>query len=158
MKVLGIDPGIERLGWAVVEKTEQGPRRIASGVERTSAKHPHGERLLQLSRFLESRMKEVGPERIAIEKIFFKKNAKTAISIGEIRGIALSLAAKFGLGVLEFSPSEVKLLVAGYGKADKKSVARMVGLSLALDKTRRLDDETDALALALCGVFHKNYP
>ena len=157
MKVLGIDPGMERFGWALVEKTPAGLRYCASGVKRTSPKQSHGERLLVLMRFLEGYLKKAKPELVAMEKIFFEKNAKTAIAVGEIRGVVLAVSAKFGLPLMEFSPPEVKLLVSGYGKADKQSVAEMVRRELKLDSAKRLDDETDALAIALCGVFRNNY-
>lgn len=157
MKVLGIDPGIERFGWALVEQTGAEIRRMDSGVVRTSAKKPHSERLHEISRFLEAKVRDTMPERLSIEKIFFEKNVKTAIAIGEIRGIALALAAKHNVEIVEFAPSEVKVQVAGYGRADKKSVAHMVRLRLRLADTKQLDDETDALALALCGIFHNNY-
>ena len=157
MKVLGIDPGIERFGWALVEKTPAGLCYLASGVERTSPRDPHGERLLALLRFLEGYLKEAKPELVAMERVFFEKNAKTAIAVGEIRGVVLAVSAKFGLPLVEFSPPEVKLLVSGYGKADKRSVAEMVRRELKLDRAKRLDDETDALALALCGIFRNNY-
>lgn len=157
MKVLGIDPGIERFGWAIVEKTPAGLCYLASGVERTSPKKSGGERLYALLRFLEGCIKETKPELVALEKIFFEKNAKTAIAVGEIRGIVLAVSAKFGLPLAEFSPPEVKLLVAGYGKADKQSVAEMVRRELKLENAKRLDDETDAIALALCGIFRNNY-
>lgn len=158
MKVLGIDPGIERFGWGLVEKTPRGLCYLASGVERTSPKKSHGERLWMLLRFLERKVGGARPDLVAIEKVFFEKNAKTAIAVGEIRGVVLAVSAKFGLPLVEFSPPEVKLLVAGYGKADKQSVADMVRRELKLEAANRLDDETDAIALALCGIFRNNIP
>ena len=154
MKVLGIDPGIERLGWALVEGKHKKSKYITSGVKKTLKSKPTRERLLDINNFLEELIKKERPDILSIEKVFFSKNVKTALIIGEVRGVALMLSAKYALTLLEFGPAEIKLAIAGYGSADKKSVYDMLKLTVALPNKKFLDDETDAIAIACCGVIH----
>jgi len=126
MKVLGIDPGIERLGWAVIEGRPGEIKRIDSGVKRTSKTKPKETRLFEIQSFVESKILEAGPEILCLEKIIFAKNAKTAFVIGEVRGILLALAGKYGLKTKEFTPIEVKKTISGYGRADKEAVLKML--------------------------------
>lgn len=157
MIILGIDPGIERLGWGVIEKISSSEfLRIDSGVKKTLPSLEKGLRLLEIFNFLDTRIKAQKPSLLGIERLFFTTNAKTAITIGEVRGVILLAAAKYHIPIIEISPPEVKLAVCGYGKANKKDVASMLKLSIALPNRKILDDETDALALALAaGVINK---
>ncbi len=155
MKVLGIDPGIERLGWGVVEKTSKGARRISSGVKKTLKTSSDGTRLYEIHEFLNELFKKERPDLVSVEKIFFSKNVKTALIIGGVRGIILALSAKHGIRVREFTPLEVKMGLTGYGRAGKENVAHMVRLSLEAAPTKMLDDESDALAIAICGVYSR---
>jgi crossover junction endodeoxyribonuclease RuvC len=157
VKVLGIDPGIERLGWGLIEKTLGKIKRLDSGVKKTSKSQNTAIRLLEIEKFLDATIRKVRPDLIIIEKIFFSKNAKTALIIGEVRGVILMTAAKHNLEINEFSPSEVKLAVCGYGNAGKDAVATMLKASVILPNRKMLDDETDALALALCGAYSRKY-
>ena len=154
MKVLGIDPGIERLGWAFIEDGQKKFKYISSGVKRTSKSQPTRERLLDINNFIEELIKKERPAMLSIENIFFSKNAKTALIIGEVRGVILMLSAKYDLGLLELGPAQIKLSLAGYGGADKKSIYSMLKLQIALPDKKFLDDETDAIAIACCGVIH----
>ncbi|OGF73314.1 crossover junction endodeoxyribonuclease RuvC [Candidatus Giovannonibacteria bacterium RIFCSPHIGHO2_12_44_12] len=154
MKVLGIDPGIERLGWALVESGQKKFRYIDSGTKKTLKSEPIEKRLLDINNFLEGLIKKEKPDVLSIEKVFFSKNVKTALIIGEVRGVALMLSSKYNLKLLEFGPAEIKLAIAGYGGADKKSVHNMLKLTVSLPDKKFLDDETDAIAIACCGVIH----
>lgn len=157
-RILGIDPGIERLGWGLIEKTPRGIERLASGVKRTLKTKRESERLLEIYEFLDALMQKEKPGVLATEKLFFSKNVKTALIIGEVRGLILALGAKHSLTLKEFAPLEVKLAVCGYGRAEKTSVAHMVRLMLQLPQNKLLDDETDALALAIAASAISTFP
>lgn len=158
MKILGIDPGIERLGWGLIEKTPRGIKRLDSGVKRTLKTKRESERLWEIYQFLDELIKKEKPEILSTEKLFFSKNVKTALIIGEVRGLILALSAKHSLTLKEFAPLEVKLAVCGYGRAEKTSVAHMVRLMLNLPQNKLLDDETDALALAITASAISTFP
>ena len=153
-KVLGIDPGIERLGWGVVQKTPTGFARLDSGVFKTQKTLPQEKRLAAIYHFLKKLLVKIKPDVVGIEKLFFATNAKTAITIGEVRGVILLAAAEYGANIKEFAPLQVKMAVCGDGKADKKRVAAMLRYSIALPNRALLDDETDALAIALTALVH----
>lgn len=156
MKILGIDPGIERLGWGILEKTLQGILYIDSGVKKTLKTKSQSERLLEIYQFLDVLMKTSNVDVVSTEKLFFATNAKTAIIIGEVRGVILTSVALHKKPLVEFTPLQIKMAVCGNGKADKKEVARMLGYSMALPQKSMLDDETDALAIALTAVVTRN--
>lgn len=158
MKILGIDPGIARLGWGIVEKNGNKLARMNSGVKKTSKNQKESERLWEIFTFLDELIKNEKPDIVSTEKLFFAKNVKTALVIGEVRGVILSVAAKHGLHIKEFGPLEVKMAVCGYGRASKEGIASMVSLLLNLPKKRFLDDETDALALALAASNTPSFP
>ena len=107
---------------------------------------------------MEELIKKPKPAAVSTEKLFFAKNVKTALVIGEVRGVILAVAQKHGLPVSEFAPLEVKMAVCGYGRAGKESVASMLKLSMNLPKTKPLDDETDALAMALTALVRSRFP
>ncbi len=155
MIVLGVDPGIERLGWGVIEKTPKGLRRIDSGVKRTSSRDHTSQRLLEIYDFLDALVTTQKPSLLGVERLFFTTNVKTAITIGEVFGVILTVAAKYNLSIIEFSPPEVKMAVCGHGRADKKEIASMLRFSIELPQRTMLDDETDALALALAAAVSR---
>jgi len=156
--VLGIDPGIERLGWALVKKTEEGLERVDSGVKKTSKEFTTSKRLFEIYTFLTQLIRKEKPDAVSTEKIFFASNAKTALTIGEVRGVILATAEMHSLNIKEFTPLQLKMVVCGYGKADKQEIASMLRFSLILPKKKLLDDETDAIALALAAIVYKGYP
>lgn len=158
MKILGIDPGIERLGWGLIEKTASGIKRLDSGVKRTLKTKRESERLFEIYEFLDNLIKKEKPEILSTEKLFFAKNVKTALIIGEVRGIILAIGEKHRLTIKEFAPLEVKMAICGYGRAEKASVANMVCLMLNMPKNRLLDDETDALALGIAASAVHRFP
>ena len=148
MKVLGIDPGIERLGWALVEEDGKKFKYILSGVKKTSKNLEVRERLLEINNFLEELILKERPTKLSVEKIFFSNNAKTAIIIGEVRGVILMLSAKHGLEFLELGPGEIKLSLTGYGKADKRGIENMLGHLVTLPEKKYLDDELICLFIS----------
>jgi len=164
MLILGIDPGFERMGCAVLEKSPGGEKLIYSTCLISSRSDAHEKRLLVLAEGLKKIIKKFKPDTMAIEKLFFTANQKTALKVAEARGVALLLAAENDLKVLEFTPLEVKMAMTGYGRAEKDQVRKMVLAMLKINTDKKfasssgkLDDEIDAIAIALaCPV--KNYP
>ncbi|MES2060094.1 MAG: crossover junction endodeoxyribonuclease RuvC [Patescibacteria group bacterium] len=150
MRILGIDPGYERLGIAVLEKEKNGKEKyIFSECFKTSKDLPHAERLAKISGEINIVINKWQPEALAIEKLFLATNHKTAMMVSEARGAILSCAAGAGLKAFEYSPPQIKLAVCGDGRADKKAIIKMVPLLLSIPKTVKIDDEFDAIAIAL---------
>ena len=157
MLILGIDPGFERMGCAVLEKSPGGEKLIYSSCLVSSKNDPHEKRLLVLAEGLKKIIKKFKPDAMAIEKLFFTANQKTALKVAEARGVALLLAAENNFKVFEFTPLEVKMAMTGYGRAEKDQVRKMAQVMLKMSESKKLDDEIDAIAIALaCPV--KNYP
>jgi len=150
MRIFGIDPGFDRLGVAVVEK-ENGTRErvLFSACVTTNAKDTFPERLLFITKEVERLIQEWKPDAVAMETILITKNQKTAMRVAEARGALTYIAASANLPVYAYSPSEIKLSAAGHGKADKKDVERMVRLLVSFPKENVLDDEIDAVAVAI---------
>lgn len=150
MKVLGIDPGYERLGIAIVEKDTQGKERLLySDCFKTSAKDPHYVRLDQIGTELSAVITKYQPDALAIENLFFNSNQKTALLVSEARGVILYTAAHAGLTIEEFTPPQIKAAITGNGRSDKKGIIKMVPLLIKIDKKIQYDDEYDAIAAAL---------
>ena len=154
MIVLGVDPGTALLGYGLVEDSGQGnqPRSMAYGVLSTVAGAAMPERLATLYDRMTDLLRQHRPHVLAIEQLFFARNVTTAIAVGQARGVVLLAAAKAKVEVVEYSPSEIKHAVVGYGKADKAQMQEMVRLILGLPEPPRPDDAADALAVALCHV------
>ena len=155
MFVLGIDPGVSRCGYACVQATKSGPHAVAIGVIRTAKDDPLAVRLAELQAELRGIFDEYGPEVLAIERVLFQKNVRTAMSVGQASGVALAEAATRGMEVVEYSPNEVKLAVAGHGGADKDQMQRMVKTLLGLSTVPKPADAADAAGLALCHLAHR---
>ena len=156
MRILGIDPGYDRLGLAVIEGDPSRPVLLWS-LCASPAKGTPSARLSEVQTFVEKAIRKHKPDLIAIETLFFSTNRKTALGVAEARGAVLSAAGKAGLPVAEYAPSTVKLAVTGYGAADKGAIARMVPKLLSLPTKKRLDDELDAIAVAIAGLAQR-YP
>ncbi|HLF41240.1 MAG TPA: crossover junction endodeoxyribonuclease RuvC [Acidimicrobiia bacterium] len=150
MFVLGIDPGVSRCGYGVVAQEGSALRAVACGVIRTSPDDPLPERLAALQGELEALVAETRPAAVAVERVFFQTNVRTAMSVGQASGLALAVAARAGLPVVQYTPNEVKQAVAGYGGADKAQVQAMVAKILRLSEAPKPPDAADALALAIC--------
>lgn len=157
MRVLGIDPGTAIVGWAVVSGERQNPVAEAYGAIRTPAHLPAGARLAMIYRELSELIDRMRPDRAAVEQLFFGHNAPTALSVGQARGVTLLALAQAGMEPLELTPAEVKEAVAGYGRAEKGQIQRMVTRLLGLPEPPRPDDVADALAVALAAYTHFRY-
>ena len=149
MRVLGVDPGTARMGWGVVEGNEE-LRLIAYGTLTTPAGRPLAGRLHTLYMALRDLISIHKPDTAAMEELFFARNVRTALAVGQARGAALVALAAAGLPVHEYSPLEVKMAVTGYGAAEKAQVQEMVRALLSLAEIPRPDDAADALAVAIC--------
>lgn len=154
MFVLGIDPGLSRCGYGAVRATARGPQAQAIGVIRTDPSDPLPQRLAELQAELRALLVELQPDVVAVERIFFQHNVRTAMSVGQASGLAMAEAAAAGAAVVQYSPNEVKLAVAGDGAADKQQVQHMVRRLLGLTAVPRPADAADAAALALCHLAH----
>lgn len=146
---IGIDPGTAILGFGVVEG--DGDSRIVDyGVIETPSDLDMPNRLVILHDAVTNLLKQHKPDELAIEQLFFARNVTTAIAVGQARGVVLLAAAQQDVPVTEYSPSEIKNAIVGYGKADKRQIQEMVRILLALDHVPQPDDAADALAVALC--------
>jgi len=154
MKILGIDPGIGRCGFAVIESTGKDNKLLISGCIVTNAGEEESQRLLEIKKDLQQIIKKWQPDTAAIESLFFITNEKTAISVGQARGVVLVTCAEAGLKTMDITPLQVKMSVTGYGKADKKQMQEMVRVLLGLKEAPKPDDCADALAAAICHANH----
>jgi len=148
--VLGIDPGVSRCGYGVVRREGSRFRAVAYGVIRTPPGDELPDRLATLLHELDALMQEYPPSALAVERVLFQVNTRTAMSVGQASGLALALAGRAGVPVAQYSPNEVKLAVAGDGGAGKFEVQQMVMRLLQLAELPDPPDAADALALALC--------
>lgn len=158
MFVLGIDPGVSRCGYGCVARDGGRTRVLAVGVITTPPSDPLPQRLAALDRELRALLGDLGPEAhagagrpvVAVERLFFQANVRTAMSVGQASGLVLAGAVQAGWDVAQYTPNEVKQAVAGYGAATKEQVQRMVASLLGMPEPPRPADAADALALALC--------
>ncbi len=150
MLVLGIDPGLATTGYGLVEGDGQRLGLVAYGVIRTPAKTPIAHRLMQIHNELAALLRQYRPDAAAVEELFFSTNARTAIAVGEARGVVILTLAEANLSVAEYTPLQVKQAITGYGQADKTQVQQMVRLLLSLSDIPQPDDAADALAVSVC--------
>jgi crossover junction endodeoxyribonuclease RuvC len=153
--VMGIDPGLSRCGYGVIES--DGRRRgtaVAAGVLRTDPSHGVAQRLLALRDDLSDLLSVHRPEVVAVERVLFQHNAQTAIPVAQAAGVVMMEAQNAGCQVVEYSPNQVKQAVTGMGGADKQQVQRMVKTLLGMSRPLRPADVADALAVALCHLAH----
>ncbi|HKX71260.1 MAG TPA: crossover junction endodeoxyribonuclease RuvC [Acidimicrobiales bacterium] len=154
MFVLGIDPGLSRCGYGVVERVGRRPRAVAAGVIRTDPTLEVPNRLSALQADLRALIGQHRPAVVAIERVLFQVNARTAIPVAQAAGVAMVEAVAACCEVVEYSPNQVKQAVAGYGAADKAQIGRMVQTLLGIAVPLRPADAADAVALALCHLAH----
>lgn len=152
MLVLGIDPGTAITGFGLVREEDEGLVLVDYGVITTPAGQPLPKRLQTIFGGLRGVIGEHEPDVGAVEELFFSRNVRTALSVGQARGVALLALAEAGLPIYEYKPLEVKQAVAGYGGADKRQVQEMVRMLLHLDEAPRPDDAADAVAVAVCHI------
>lgn len=150
MRVLGVDPGLSRCGVGVVDGPRGRPVAVRAGVVRTPAGDPVAGRLAALHGALTALIAEARPDAIAVERVFFNANVRTAMGVGQAAGVALLCAGLAGVPVVEYTPTQVKAAVTGDGAAEKEQVGYMVAALLRLEAPPRPADAADALALALC--------
>jgi len=157
MKVLGIDPGYDRMGVAIIKKQSGKETVLFSTCLSTNSKDNFSDRLLSLGLDLEKIIKKWKPNSLSTEKLFITNNQKTATNIAEVRGMVSYIARKAGMTVAEYTPLQIKMAVTGYGKATKNQVTDMIGKLVKLDKKIRLDDEYDAIGIALTHLACAKY-
>jgi crossover junction endodeoxyribonuclease RuvC len=156
--VLGIDPGTATTGYGLVRDLPDSSLQVVEyGTFVTPAGLPAPERLSMLYHHLQEILLLHRPDSAAVEKLFFQSNVKTAIAVGQARGVVLLALAEAGLDIAEYTPNEVKQAVAGYGSADKKQVQEMVRVLLAMPHIPRPDDAADALAVAITHLHTQRY-
>jgi len=157
MIILGIDPGFARVGWAVMNAQNSRFNLRNCGCIETSKEIPSEERLVDVYKQVCKLIKKYKPEALAIEELFFTNNAKTAFKVGEARGVIILSGAIQDIPVFSYTPLQVKIAVTGYGTADKPQVGRMLKAILKLKEMPKLDDTTDAIAVALTHAFTKRF-
>jgi crossover junction endodeoxyribonuclease RuvC len=150
MLTLGIDPGTAATGYGLITEKRDKLVFVDHGVIKTSSKEGSQVRLRKIYNGLKKLLNDYKPDAIAVEKLFFGANTKTAIAVGQARGIVLLAAAEKRVPLAEYTPLEVKLAITGYGRADKKQMQQMVKTLLKLPFVPRPDDAADALAIAIC--------
>ncbi len=151
MRVLGIDCGGEYTGFGVVEQDSKGKLQcVCMGAVRMKPRDPLPKRLLQVYEELTDKIRTFKPDMVAIEDVFYAVNAKSALKLGQVRGVAMLAASSCGLEVAEYAPLAIKSAVVGYGRAEKSQVQEMVMRLLSLSKRPEPEDAADALAIAIC--------
>jgi len=154
---LGIDPGLAITGYGVITYTQKEITCVASGAITSTPRESFGERLGKIHKSILKIIRTYRPSVMAIEELFFAKNAKTAIKVGQARGVAILAAWQCKIAVREFTPLQVKQAITGYGFASKSQIQKMVKLLLRLKSTPKPDDVADALAVAICCAQTKEF-
>ncbi len=150
MKILGIDPGMAIVGYGMVEVDNNTMKLITSGSIQTDKKLDDSKRLLEIYNDLSQIVERYKPDCASVEQLFFFKNQKTIIPVAEARGVILTVLEKYGIPTYSYTPMEVKQVLTGYGRAEKKEVEQMVRLALLDINLPKLDDTVDAIAIAIC--------
>jgi len=154
VKVLGIDPGSETLGWGVVEGSGLKYALVDFGTVKSSPKESFSKRLLKIGEGVQAVIEKFQPDAVSVEEAFYATNVKVALKLGQVRGVVLYLGEKSGLEISEYSPRLIKQTVVGYGNAEKHQVQEMVRLLLKLKSAPQPHDAADALAIAICHFHH----
>lgn len=157
MRILGIDPGIGRCGWGVIDAQLSKYKALEFGCIETSPKKEIPERLKEIYAEVSKIIKTYKPDALSIEELFFNTNAKTAFVVGQARGVILLTAAQSNLKIAIYTPLQVKMALTGYGHAEKSQVGKMVKSLLSLKEVPKPDDTADALAIALTFAFSNKF-
>ena len=157
MRVLGIDPGTAMTGYGVVEEESRQLVLVSQGTIKTSSQLPFSQRLGRLFQRVVALIKDYKPEALAVEEPFLARNARMALNVGQVRGVAILAGVNAGLEVASYTPLQVKQAVVGYGRAEKRQVQEMVKILLRLEEIPRPDHAADALGLAICHLHTLNY-
>jgi crossover junction endodeoxyribonuclease RuvC len=156
MAVIGFDPGSAITGYGIIEENADHSLQVIDyGVLRTGTELSPPDRLKSIYEQVNQILALHQPQSAAVEKLFFQRNVRTALTVGQARGVLLLALAQTGLPIAEYNPMEIKQAVAGYGKADKKQMQQMVKMLLGLEKIPRPDDAADALAVAICHIHSR---
>ncbi len=150
MKILGIDPGMAIVGYSVLDFDGENIELLHSGAIRTSKDDRESERLLEIYDDMTTLVEKYKPDCASIEKLFFFRNQTTVMPVAHARGVILTVLEKFKIPIYEYTPMEVKMVLTGYGRADKKEVEQMVKYSLGVERLPKLDDTVDSIAIAIC--------
>ncbi len=150
MKILGIDPGMAIVGYGMIGVEDNQIELLTSGSIQTDKKLDDSKRLLEIYNDLSQIVEKYQPDCASVEQLFFFKNQKTIIPVAEARGVILTVLEKYGIPTYSYTPMEVKQVLTGYGRADKKEVEQMVKLTLESQELPKLDDTVDAIAIAIC--------
>lgn len=156
MRILGVDPGVARCGWAIIEEKDGKLKAIAYDCFTTDKEEEMSKRLMQIHKQIRFLIKTHGPDELAVEQIFFAANAKTAFNVSQARGVILLAGAQKKLPNFIYTPLQVKMSLTGYGRAEKDEVWKRVRKLLSLKTKPKLDDTADALAVAIAHAFSKN--
>lgn len=154
MRVLGIDPGSETLGWGVVDGSGSKYALVDFGTVKSNTKQPFSKRLLNIYEGVAEVMATHSPDVLSVEDTFYAVNVGVALKLGQVRGLMLLLAEQRGLGIAEYAPRLIKQTVVGYGNAEKQQVGQMVKILLGLKEVPTPHDAADALAIAICHFHH----
>lgn len=154
MLVMGIDPGLSRCGYGLVRQKGRATEAIAAGIIRTDKDDPIPRRLFELQNELVDLMGTYNPDAVAIEQVLFQVNVRTAMGVGQASGVAMAAALGAGAEVYEYSPTQIKKAVTGWGAADKDQMGQMVQTLLGLPRPLKPVDAADAVAVALCHLAH----
>ena len=150
MKILGIDPGMAIVGYSLVDYDGKVCKLLKSGSIQTKKGTREASRLLEIMEDMTTLVEAFKPDVASIEKLFFFRNQTTVMPVAHARGIILAILEKYGVPIFEYTPMEVKQVLTGYGRADKKEVEQMVKLALGTDLLPKLDDTVDLIAIAIC--------
>jgi len=156
VRILGVDPGINNLGWAIVEGSGRSPHHVASGIFSPTDKDTNS-KLLSIFKAVEEMLRVYQPERVALESVFVNKNAQSTLRLGEVRAAVIIAASSFGIEVEDFAPRKVKQSITGRGNASKAKVQDMVCAMMGIPKEGKFD-RYDAIAIALCGYHQYRRP
>lgn len=163
MRIIGIDPGTVCCGYGIVESDRTGHgaqlRHVTAGDVKLTKKDPLPDRLKVLHDSLDAVIKEHRPSSLCLEKIFYHRSIRSAFALGSTRGVVLLLAAEHGLPVFEYNPTELKMALTGYGRAEKRQVQEMVKriLNITVSHASMSEDSTDALALCICHIHSSTF-
>lgn len=150
MKILGIDPGLGIVGYSIVDYDSDRPVLLHSGSIQTQKGAPESARLVEIFDDMTTIVEKYRPDCAAIEKLFFFRNRTTVMPVAHARGVILTVLEKAQIPIFEYTPMEVKQVLTGYGRADKKEVEQMVKISLGVENLPKLDDTVDSIAIAIC--------
>jgi len=155
--ILGVDPGLSNLGYGIIDSSQGSLKYITAGTVKTSSQDDCAKKLNSIHQELAKLIEKYQPDTLALEELFFCKNTKTAMAVGQVIGVIILLAGQSKIKLLQFKPLEIKMSLTSYGLADKKQIALMVHSILGLKKLKISHHATDALACAICGAQNKSW-